>query len=427
MNQLIGYLLYRVNYHSNRTFAETGQTMEENGDFTATAKLLVNETIAMQSYLDLIKHDLRFLKAILDDKVHAPNTTDVLRVKKCLRPDLNECRDSRGIMINSRGDVVIRTVQRLIGVAKSQGKQIPQTRLYKEKTGHDEAGTMSIYHSHNNPHRESNIFSKLFTPLNLISTLTGNVLWKNEAPNSSKTTRPLTLIAEKETADLLSFVNTTFEPEENQLHKDGVQFEYEGVKYKVLVEIRRSMKDFKIRQVESRLHGVHCLLCYSPSPEWKDIHKIESGFPIERTASGTIELYKEILDEYGEVKRRVNDYETRKGFASKPLSENDHHDITITHQYIHLTNRVLKIMYHFQANVLKWTETEKDKTKAKIEKVRENVLWQLEENTGLQLDQTNSQGSKQGTSTTGEQGRHFFLRKIDRLLLNVYQNDIRMF
>ena len=65
----------------------------------------------------------------------------------------------------------------------------------------------------------------------MTSTLTSNVIWKNEAPNSSKTTQPLALIAEKETADLLSFVNTTFEPEENQLHKDGVQFEYEGVKY----------------------------------------------------------------------------------------------------------------------------------------------------------------------------------------------------
>ena len=133
MNQLIGYLLYRVNYHSNRTFAEIGQTMEENGDFAATAKLSVNETIAMQSYLDLSKYDLRFLKAILDDKVHMPNTTDVLCVKKCLRPDLNECRDSRGIMMKSRRNMVIRTVQRLIDVAKSQGKQIPQTLLYKKK------------------------------------------------------------------------------------------------------------------------------------------------------------------------------------------------------------------------------------------------------------------------------------------------------
>ena len=162
-------------------------------------------------------------------------------------------------------------------------------------------------------------------------------------------TRPLALIAEKETADLLSFVNTTFEPEENQLHKDAVQVEYEGVKYKVLVQIRRSMKDFEIRQLESGLHGAHCLLCYSTPSEWKDIHKIESGFPIERTASDTIERYQEIHDEYGEVKRRVNDYETRKGLTFKPLSEDDHHYITITHQYINLTNWILKIMYHFQA------------------------------------------------------------------------------
>ena len=120
----------------------------------------------------------------------------------------------------------------------------------------------------------------MLTSLNLTSTLTGNVIWKNGARNSSKTTRPLALIAEKETEDLLSFVNTTFEPEENQLHKDGVQFEYEGVKDKVLVEIRRSMKDFKIRQLESELHEAHCLLCYSTPSEWKGIHKMESEFPI---------------------------------------------------------------------------------------------------------------------------------------------------
>ena len=162
-----------------------GQTMEENGDFTATAKLSVNETIAMQSYLDLSKHDLRFLIAILDDKVHVLNTTDVLRIKQCLRPDLNDCRDNRGIMIKSRRDVVIRTVQHLMDVAKSQGKQIPQTLLYEEKTGHDRAGIMPIYHSYNNSQRESNSFSKLFTLLNLTSTLTGNVILKNETPNSS--------------------------------------------------------------------------------------------------------------------------------------------------------------------------------------------------------------------------------------------------
>ncbi|CAF1158909.1 unnamed protein product [Didymodactylos carnosus] len=68
-------------------------------------------------------------------------------------------------------------------------------------------------------------------------------------------------------------------------------------------------------------------------------------------------------------------------------------------------------MYHFHANVLKWTETGKDNTKTKIEKAREDILRRLEEKTGLRLDQTNSPGSKQGTSSTGEQGRQFFSEK----------------
>ncbi|CAF1158928.1 unnamed protein product [Didymodactylos carnosus] len=168
--------------------AAVGQTMEASGDFTATVKLSVDETIAIQSYLDLSKHDLRFLKAILDDKVHVSNTTDILHAKKCLRPNVTECRDCRGITIKSRRDIIIRTVQRLIDVAKGQEKQIPQTLLYKEKTGHDGAGTMSIYHSPKNLQRESNIFSKLFTLLSLTSTLTDNVIWKNEAGARRKST-----------------------------------------------------------------------------------------------------------------------------------------------------------------------------------------------------------------------------------------------
>ena len=104
--------------------------------------------------------------------------------------------------------------------------------------------------------------------------------------------------------DLLLFVNATFEPEENQIQRDGVQFEYDDVKYNVLVEIHRSIEDLKIRQMESGLHGAHCLLCYSTPSEWKDICKVNVGFPIERTASDTMKLYEGILDEYGEVKRQ---------------------------------------------------------------------------------------------------------------------------
>ena len=68
-------------------------------------------------------------------------------------------------------------------------------------------------------------------------------------------------------------------------------------------------------------------------------------------------------------------------------------------------------MHHFQAKVLKWTETEKGNIKRRIEKARENVRHQLEEKSGLRLDQVSSSGSKQGTSINGEQGKEFLSEK----------------
>ncbi|CAF1561680.1 unnamed protein product [Didymodactylos carnosus] len=189
------------------------------------------------------------------------------------------------------------TSKRLIEVAKSQGKHVPPSLHYTEKIGYDGAGSMSIYRSPHNPQVEPNIFSKMFTPLSLTSSLTHNILWKNETPNSSKTNRPLAIIAEKESDDLIEFINKTFEPKEDQLRKPGIQFDHYGIMYNVQIEIHRNMKDFKIRQME-----------------------------------------------YGDIKKSRNDYNTRKGLTSKPLSDGEQHFITITHQYINLTNWILKIM-----------------------------------------------------------------------------------
>ncbi|CAF0826926.1 unnamed protein product [Didymodactylos carnosus] len=80
--------------------------------------------------------------------------------------------------------------------------------------------------------------------------------------------------------------------------------------------------------MEIDLFGAHCLLCYSKRNEWKDIQKTEYGFPIERTAKGTVETYQKMLEEYGGIKKFRNDYDTRKGLTPKPLSEDNQHFIT---------------------------------------------------------------------------------------------------
>ena len=124
-------MLYRCNYHENqnngfkRQLAFSGKTLFEHGTLPIIPKLSVDETIAIQTHLDLSRRDIRFLKAILEDKVDVPNTNDILEYKKRLRPALIECRDGREIMVQCRFDVIVLTLKRLIDVAKSQGKHIP--------------------------------------------------------------------------------------------------------------------------------------------------------------------------------------------------------------------------------------------------------------------------------------------------------------
>ncbi len=48
---------------------------------------------------------------------------------------------------------------------------------------------------------------------------------KNETPNSLETTRPLAIIAEKQSQDLLEFINKVFEPVEARFQKNGVEFD----------------------------------------------------------------------------------------------------------------------------------------------------------------------------------------------------------
>ena len=143
----------------------------------------------------------------------------------------------------------------------------------------------------------------MLTSLMLTSSLTNNIIWKNETPNSSKATCPLAIITEKESQNLLEFINKSFKPVEAEVQKNGVQFNHCGVRYDAQVVVHRSMKDFKIRQMETGLFGAHCLCSFSKPNEWKDIQKIESSFSIERTAKSILEIYERMLNEYNEIKK----------------------------------------------------------------------------------------------------------------------------
>ncbi|CAF1096979.1 unnamed protein product [Didymodactylos carnosus] len=256
-------------------------------------------------------------------------------------------------------------------------------------------------------------------PLSLSDTNSGRDFWKNQTPNSAFWARPMALIAEKENPELIRFVNETFEPQEQALRENGLSFEHNGQKYNISIIIEDSMKDMKVRMVESGLGGADCLMCHTRQADWKDVKKIneENAFQITRTAEKTVQLYKEMIEEKGEIVRRKNDYEVRAGLTTEPLSSSDHHYITLTHQYINGTTWFLNIFYRIKANLLMWAIRGED-SQSKLKAAKQSVLKHIEEYTGLKLDQCDSSSGNRGTSTTGSQGRRFFSYELREKIID---------
>ena len=88
-----------------------------------------------------------------------------------------------------------------------------------------------------------------------------------------------------------------------------------------------------------------------------DTDKIKIGFPITRNANSSVELYENLIFEGdGEIKRKNNDYEHRKGLTNKPLTTSDQQSITILHSYINVLGWFMKVIYRCNASHECWIE-----------------------------------------------------------------------
>ncbi|CAF1467991.1 unnamed protein product [Didymodactylos carnosus] len=174
--------------------------------------------------------------------------------------------------------------------------------------------------------------------------------------------------------------------------------------------------------MESGLGGADCLLCTSRRSDWKDLKKLVDFdcFAIDRTAAKTLDLYKQLLKDDGEIEKSKDDYNTRQGLISKPLLSSDQHFITITHQYINGVTWILKIIYHLRSSVLNWSE--RGVIKEQINKARELVLNEIEKATGFRLDKCELTGNS-GTSTTGGQGRRFFSFELRKAIVKTVRSN----
>ena len=259
-----------------------------------------------------------------------------------------------------------------------------------------------------------NIFQYGVLPLKVTSIGDGEekVLWKNATPNAARYLRPVYLIREKETdPDLLELVIKTTDASRNKLNANGVVVN--GVQ--VEVDIRDTMKDLKLKRHIGGLGGAACILCKSKVDDWTDARYLEMGFPINRTAAETLEIFRSVTDDEGNVTIRPADFDTRFGVTKEALTDSDQHSITITHAYVNGCTWFMKLLYRCVADHQCWIESSTVKG-APIRDVKDEVRDTIKYETGLHLDFVNSAGGHGGTSTDGKQGRRFFSSNLQPVL-----------
>ena len=169
VNQVLGYLLHQRNYSTNKYLAKLGEEMYKSGNISEDARsnLDLDHTLALKVNINLSRNDTDFLKSYLSDSIHIPNRNLVREHAQSLVPALKDCREGRGILVESVSATITLTVTRLIDQLLRDKIHLSTDLLFRQKTGHDGAGGQSLYRSNNNPMTDPNIFSKMMVPLSL--------------------------------------------------------------------------------------------------------------------------------------------------------------------------------------------------------------------------------------------------------------------
>ena len=78
----------------------------------------------------------------------------------------------------------------------------------------------------------------------------------------------------------------------------------------IKVEIKDTMKDLKLKGSISGLGGADCIICITRQCDWTDIENIKRGFPVNRSAAETWELFENLVTDDGDIVTKPNDFDT---------------------------------------------------------------------------------------------------------------------
>ena len=431
INNLLGYLLKRVNYHPNPKVADIGKKLEENkpieqGNFD------VDEAITLSQHLDLTKEQQQIFKNWMSRvNVKFPGYKARLKTRRQMKPAVsplsefneNPSKDYSGVAVPYR-ELVLKTDASIFDVINFRDPELLGQYDHFEavyKDGSDGSGSQPTMQTASMYQADENIYQHSIVPLRMEgfkSDGTSDTLWRNRAPNAAKACRPSTLIRSKETKEVVAYDVRYVEKEIKKLQEESaavVSFRDNPDKaYQVKHEIKSTMKDLKMKKTVSGLGGAECILCEEKQSAWMNKDAIQKGFPITRTVEKIKDIWDMMAKDQEEGKK--TDSAERKGQTQEPITEFDQYSICITHTYINVTNWFLKLLARLASDRV-WVESSTYKGEP-IRRATKRVQDAIGVATGKEINQVANSVAKTGGSTTGQVGREFFTEKFLPVILD---------
>ena len=234
-------------------------------------------------------------------------------------------------------------------------------------------------------------------------------IWVNQCPNSHFTLRPLALILEKESADLIRELYKLY-PE------SYTPFVVNIGKRPILihVDIKRSMLDGKVQNIISGRTGSYCRYCkFTASTYYGKVLNKNCDNPL--TARLLFVTYEDLLNAYEQVKGDLDKKSSKRlGFCHKPISKQEH--MSVLHMIINCCRTIIKNIAIAVSELNKGTI---DPIKKKSQKF--NATWKKEKSLicGLLLEKLKIRTMEigrgnTGSGLTGGEARKFF-QKTDEI------------
>ena len=320
--KLLGYLIQRVNYNSDRKISEAGTKILNELEVGVT-KFDDIDAITLMHDLVLSKEQMRTMRKYLIKKgVFFPSTTVLLESRKKLKPVVSPILTNKGVTVDYVELVKLTTASVLDVVTEKEGiNESTATFVMEYKSGGDGAGSQTVWKSRSSKGAAANMFQYSLSPLKLsmVKDDITRVLWKNPAPNSANWVRPIMLIREKEDAeDLLNHVVPYTDQSRSFFNSEKVNVSSwrTGKTSSVQHVIQDTMKDLKFKKKLCGLGGADCILCETRQCDWMNEQQINEGFPIMRTAAENLDIYTKLIEkDSGRIVPEKGDYPTRKGIT----------------------------------------------------------------------------------------------------------------